>query len=230
MKKLCLILFLCAFSSILRAQDLNQLNAMLHELRLSMLPEYRTLESPKFLSQYEGTPFLENEWKDGIITLKSGESYVVPAKYCIYTGEIWLKVNADSVISLNLSNHLLLVQLNQRKFVYGVYEYGEKQKSGLMELLCAGKNKLLKLHTCTIEYGREGDGYQPKRKNKFIKKGMLYYQKGEEEAKVLPRSKKDFFLIFGEKRPEVEKYFKSNKLKMKEDNIVKVFNYYDSLQ
>lgn len=230
MKKIFLLVFSCLLGFLVKAQDFNEVNSMLVNLKLNLLPEAKDFGSSNYLSQYEGTPFLENEWKEGIIRLKTGKDYRIPMKYCIYTDQIWLKSGEDSISALNLSNQLVGVRIDKRNFVYQTYTAGDKHKTGIMEVLYDGKNKLYKLYTCTLEKGREGDGYQGKEKDKFVKKEKLYYQLGSKEAQVLPRSKKELFPLFGEKRQEVEKYFKSNKLKMKEEDIVKAFNYYDSLQ
>ncbi|WP_154670141.1 hypothetical protein [Culturomica massiliensis] len=58
----------------------------------------------------------------------------------------------------------------------------------------------------------------------------MYYQLDEQEASVLPRSKKEFLSVFGDKANLIGKYFKDNKLKMKPEDLIKVFTYYDEIK
>ena len=231
MKKL--ILILCLFLSVplLKAQDVNSVNSTMNNFRLSMLPDAMDVDSPKFAATYDGTPFLEKEWQPGNVTLISGEVKKYAMRYFVYGEQIWLKNDADSTYTLNLSDKIADITIGNRHFIYTDYVTGNKSKTGILEIIYNGTaGKLLNLHTCQLEKGRPANGYQEKEKDKFQHKEVLYYQLDEQEASVLPRSKKEFLSIFGDKAHVIGKYIKDNKLKMKPEDLTKVFAYYDEIK
>lgn len=231
MKKL--IFILCLFLSVplLKAQDVNSVNSTMNNFRLSMLPDIMDVDSPKFAATYDGTPFLEKEWQPGSVTLISGEIKKYSMRYFVYGEQIWLKNEADSTYTLNLSDKIAGITIGNRHFIYTDYVTGNRSGTGILEVMYNGAGcKLLNLHTCQLEKGRPANGYQEKEKDKFQHKEVLYYQLDEQEASVLPRSKKEFLSVFGDKASLIGKYFKDNKLKMKPEDLIKVFTYYDEIK
>lgn len=232
MKKVVIIVFCFIGIYSATAQEyMNELNSMLENFRLSVFNNVHDLDSPTIMDQYEGSPFLKNQWTVGSINLISGQSYRFPMKYFVLGEQIWLKNPSDSIRSLNFTNQVREVQLDDHRFIYGSYIVNNKVKAGILEVLYQNKSKLYKLYVCTFVKGEKKSTYQEKEKDKFVMKENIYYQMANmENASDLPRSKKDFFNIFGTQKTAVEKYFKENKLKMKEGkDLIKVFNYFDTL-
>lgn len=226
------ILFICLLfiGTIIKAQDVNSINSTLNNFRLSLFPEAAGFDSPKFAELYDGSPFLQKEWQPGSITLLSGEILKYPLRYFVYEDQIWLKNEKDSIHNLNLSEQIKEIKIADQTFIYTSYLGGDKLKKGILEVLYNGVNcKLLNLYVCKLEKGREANGYQEKEKDKFQLKKTLYYQTGDHEALILPRSKKELFTIFRDKAGLIEKYFKNNKLKMNPEDITEIFSYYDKL-
>lgn len=229
MKKIVVILFSCLEFMVVNAQELNNVNSMLENFRLSMLPDVRDLDSPTFTEKYAGSPFLYPEWHRGTIALHTGKSYEFPMKYLVHGDLILIKSEKDSINKLNLSNQILNIKMNGQTFVYLSYSWNNKIKNGLMEVLYENKSRLLKLYTCRIEKGAEVSGYQEKEKDKFVIKETLFCQLNEGNPILLPRSKKELFSLFVDRSSEMEKFFKEQKLKLKDDkDLVKLFIYYDS--
>lgn len=227
------IIFLCSvllITAIVKGQNVNDINSSLVNFKLSILPQPTDFDTPKLSLLYEGSPFLVNEWQEGSVIMNSGKTYKYLMKYFIYENQIWLKNASDSIRNLNLSKNIQNIQINDRTLIYGIYVLGDKQKEGLLEVTYEGpQSKLLKLHSCRLEKGQETSGYQQKEKDKFLHKEDLYYQIGDQVIMPLPRSKKEFFLVFGRKADAVTKYFKDNKLKMNAEGLSKVFAYYDEI-
>lgn len=229
MKKITIVLFCCFLFIFTKAQEFNTVNSMLENFRLSMLPDVRDLDSHALAEKYDGSPFLNKEWKPGIVTLLSGESYEFPMRYLIYGDLILIKNDKDSVNMLNLSNQIQNIKMDGQTFIYVNYPWNNKMKNGLMEVLYEKKSKLLKLYTCRIEKGAETSGYQEKEKDKFLIKETLYYQLNDGSLMPLPRPKKELYQIFGNESSKMEKFVKEQKLKIKEEkDLAKIFTYYDS--
>lgn len=230
MKKI-IIVFVCCFAFMqTKAQEINSINSMLENFRLSMLPDVRDFDSPRFAEMYDGSPFLDTEWQEGTVTLVSGKTHVFSMKYLVYSDLILTKNQHDSINMLNLSNQIQNIQMNGRTFLFVNYPLNNKMKNGLMESIYDNKSKLLKLYTCRLEKGAETSGYQEKAKDKFLIKETLYCQLAGGNLIPLPRVKKELFQLFGDKSGKVEKYFKEQKMKIKaEKDIAKLLEYYDSL-
>ncbi len=229
MKKLFLISFFFGCICVLRAQDVNSINSTMNNFRLSMLPEVASFET--IGRYYDGNPFLESEWLAGRVVMESGQVLEYPMKYFVYTDQILLKNEQDSIRSLNLSEQVRNVKIGDRIFVYDEYYWGSKMKKGILELLYRGTfGNVFLLHTCKIEKGREANGYQEREKDAFRQQHTLYYNIEDAEITALPRTKRDFFRIFGVYAARVEKFCKENRLKTNPEDMPRIFTYYDELK
>lgn len=229
MKKLFFILLLFGSVRFLQAQDVNSINTTMTNFRLSMLPEVATFEA--IARYYDGNPFLEDEWLPGRVAMVSGQVLEYPMKYFVYADQILLKNEQDSIRSLNLSEQVRDVKIGDRIFVYDEYYWGSKMKKGILELLYRGTfGNVFLLHTCKIEKGREANGYQEREKDAFRQQHTLYYNIEDAEITALPRTKRDFFRIFGVYAARVEKFCKENRLKTNPEDMPRIFTYYDELK
>ena len=182
-----------------------------------------------YKSIYDGSPFLYEEWIEGEVFLKSGESYRLPMKYVMFNNSFWTKEKDADIKQLNMNERIACVNLNSHKFVVESYLQGKNTKTGFVEQLYRGKSGLFKHYSSVIEKGRESNGYQQAEKNYFTKQETLYYFIDSEIAQVIPRNKKEFFAIFGEKGKDVEKFFKERRLKLRESDMAELFRFYDSI-
>ncbi len=229
MKKIFFISFLLGYAVAVNAQDVNSINTTMNNFRLSMLPEAATFESISLY--YDGTPFLEEQWLPGQVFMISGQTLAYPMRYFVYSEQILLKNEQDSIRSLNLSEQVREVKIGDRSFVYDEYYWGNKVKTGILELLYRGSScRVFLLHTCKIEKGREANGYQEREKDFFQQQHTLYYSMEGTPALPLPRSKKDFFRIFGKYAGEMEKFCKGNRLKIRQEDMPQIFTCYDELK
>ena len=229
MKKLFFILFFLGCIAMVKAQDVNSINSTMNNFRLSMLPEAATFEA--IALYYDGNPFLESEWLPGKVFMVSGQTLEYPMKYFVYAEQILLKNEQDSIRSLHLSEQVREVRIGNRFFVYDEYFSGGKVKTGILESLYRGSScRVFLLHTCRIEKGREGNGYQEREKDFFQQQHTLYYSMEDAPAMPLPRGKKDFFRIFGEHAGAVERFCKENRLKIRQEDMPRIFTRYDELE
>lgn len=229
MKRIFFISFFLGCMITASAQDVNSINTTMNNFRLSMLPEAATFES--LVLYYDGSPFLEEQWLPGQVFMVSGRMLEYPMKYFVHGEQILLKNEQDSVRTLNLSEQVREVRIGDRSFVYDEYYWGSKVKTGILELLYRGSScRVFWLHTCKIEKGREANGYQEREKDSFRQQHTLYYSMDDASALPLPRAKKDFFRIFGKYAGDMEKFCKENKLKIRQEDISRIFARYDELK
>ena len=93
----------------LQAQDVNSINTTMTNFRLSMLPEVATFEA--IARYYDGNPFLEDEWLPGRVAMVFGQVLEYPMKYFVYSDQILLKNEQDSIRSLNLSDAEIIARI-----------------------------------------------------------------------------------------------------------------------
>lgn len=186
--------------------------------------------SDDYKENYDGTPFFNDEWEEAFIVLPSGDSVCLMMKYLVCGQVFWVRDDGGEVKELKSSFKFDHIKLEDHIFEYNTYNDGGSLKNEPMEVLYSGeKSRLSALYSCTLKLGKASDGYIEATKNKFLKNQRLYYKIGNTIFKPVPTAKKDFFAIFGDKDDAIKSYFNSNKLKLKDEDIMKVFAYYETL-
>ena len=72
--------------------------------------------------------------------------------------------------------------------------------------------------------------FESSKKAKFISKKDEYFASLNNELVKLPKGKKDFYNLFGNKSSKIKNFMKQEKLNRKKiDDVTKVFNYYNSI-
>ncbi|WP_460472417.1 hypothetical protein [Emticicia fontis] len=106
----------------------------------------------------------------------------------------------------------------------------EKIKAGFFELLADGKVKLLDYSKLKIQQPDYVAALNVGSKDVKINiEKQLYIAKGKEVIKF-NTGKKDLYELMADKKPEIEKFVKVNKLNLKDrTDLAKVFQYYNTL-
>jgi len=120
--------------------------------------------------------------------------------------------------------------------IYQVFEYNHqgKETKGYFVVLMKGEkiNLLLQEKIKYIAEVEPKTGYDKYKPPSLIRtKDKFFIAFKNNTTKEIPRKKKDFLSLFSSKSKDVENYMKKNKLSFKNaDDLVKIFNYYDSLK
>lgn len=106
----------------------------------------------------------------------------------------------------------------------------EKVKAGFFEILADGKVKLLEYSKLKIQQPDYVAALNVGSKDTKINiDKILYIAKGKEVTKF-STGKKDLYELMADKKPEIEKFVKDNKLNLKDRiDLAKVFQYYNTL-
>ena len=123
------------------------------------------------------------------------------------------------------------LEFDKKKFVYTSYVDKGDDFNGYFEVLEEGKCDLYRRYTCRLE-----EGYYNKalsagdRSYKYVKFEHYYMSKDNEPAVKIKAKKGSLFKIMTENKDEIDIYIKENKLKLsKEEDLIKLINYYNSL-
>jgi|GEM_PF-1859309 len=178
---------------------------------------------------YEGSPYLIDSFVQGTITLTSNASFSVPVRYnlfedmldVIFHGREMEIRHVDLIRKIEFANHRLVLTY---------YPGKNKEVKGFLFLLDSGKLSLLHKRFITfdewqpakaLESGPTPAKFREDREEFFIRtsQGMLHKIKTIKEiSKLLP-----------EYESKMETYIKVNKVKLKADQLIRLFQYYNSL-
>ncbi|MGE0078761.1 MAG: hypothetical protein AB7S48_12950 [Bacteroidales bacterium] len=195
-----------------------------------------------------------NKLGEGYFRIKSSSNKTIDGTSNLF--EKWMngsvkmigvdEMNVDSLNFDTYSNNLLFQQKNvtycvsdKHKLEY--FTIGNSKFINLrsvnypdtfFEVLSDGKVlKLVRLYKCIIVKGKESDGIDPGRNDKYKIVSDLFVIKEYGEVEPFKASRNDMFVLMQDKKADVEKYIKSNKLNLKRiENMANVFDYYNSLK
>ena len=173
----------------------------------------------KQYTHVEGTPYLFDDWREGVVQLKNGTTYKdVPLKY-------------DQVAEQLLFSHkgqaLTFVDpVNEFRFNDGPVFRSGYGKS-FHEILSDGGTKLIRRKFKQIMESKEYNSASATRK--FVDVENLFIVKGGELIRVR-KDKKSVLSALGDKTAQLETFIRSEKLNLKnEQGIIRLLAYYNSL-
>ncbi len=180
----------------------------------------------------EGNPFVDKDFEKGIILFKdSTRAGDVPLRLNTYTDNIEFEIN-DTIKVLTSPEVIDNISFGHREFIYSRYKEGAFYKNGYFEVLAKGNCQLLLRRESIIKREQlpasnyEGGNYR----NYFRTAKIYFIKKDDRPAVKISKSKKSILNALGDHKSELEKYIKTNHLKLsKEDAIIDLIYYYNSL-
>ena len=187
---------------------------------------YRIKEAP--IKDIEGIPYLNENWTSGLVKMIGNDEIDVDSlNFDIYSNKLLFQSNGLTY-SVSDNNNVEHFVIGNSKFV----NLKNPDFKGLFfELLSNGsKIKLLKLYKCDIVKGKPSDGIIPAVNDKFRISKELYVLNIDNGIKKLSGSKSDILNLMNDKKSEIEKFVKGNKINIKkEKDLIELFNHYNSL-
>lgn len=177
-----------------------------------------------FIKTYKGTPFFKNGWYKGKISTESGKDMPFLMAFNLQKNELYIveNINKDAIA------------IKPEAFTIMGHHFS-KFENAYYEVIHISKNTLLKEHSCVLhssnteKTGYEASGGVGEYEGEFVKSAKYFILK-DDSVIQLPKNK-HFFNLFGEKKPLVEQYVKTNNINLKSENgLVSTFKYFDSLE
>jgi len=180
-------------------------------------------------SKIDGTPYLDEKFADGEITL-GDKIRKVPVRYNIFQDLMEYKQNGQPLV-LDPTPAIGKVRFGDNTFVVQKFEFKGKTKFGFLTLLDSGKVMLFSKKGVIYLEGRKGgalDGTDlPARYSKIP--DVFYYKIGDGDLHEI-ESIKSMIASFPEKQEELTLYAKKEKVShKKEKTLVQFVQYYNSL-
>lgn len=177
----------------------------------------------------DGTPYFNKEWEKGTVKFLDGNEYKVEfLKYDVNLERVLFLKN-DIIYYVPNKDDIEKFTIGTSNFIY--IKYGDKNKKVFFKILSDGKKiKLLKKFECVYIEGKKGDGIAPEVNDRY-RINKSFYIKIANDPVIKFNVKKDAVLqLMSDNKELVKEYVKENKLKFrKEKDIVKIFNFYSTI-
>jgi hypothetical protein len=211
-----LTLFLIFNASV--AQELGNRDNMLVELskRAARVPDV----------DYEGSPFLNETFVEGEIYTFKNKFIGIPLRYNIFYDNMEFKQN-NAVLTLVAEPIIKKVIFGGNTFIV---EPMGKGKFGFLALLDSGKVVLMSKKVVMLREKKKGTGFEEASPAKFIRGQDLYFYKIGERGITKVSSLKSLIESLPDRQDDVNQFVKKEKISVKkEEDLVKVIKYYNSL-
>jgi hypothetical protein len=182
--------------------------------------------------QYQGNPYLNEEFVEGKITVDNELNYKKQLRYNAYSDIFELRGD-DNQINALLRSTNVTVLIDNSLFALNDYLLNNAIKEGYFEKLNRnGKTILLKQYSKKfIDVVKAKSSYQSDSPAKFVLDKSYFIKKNEVSPAIkIILKKKNILSVLNDKEILIKEYISKNKLNLKnEQDVVQLFDYYNSL-
>jgi len=209
------------------AQDLELTKnlSQIRDLKLMVEVILKAKDSKK--TAIDGSSYLNKDWAKGYIKIiGKGEFKIDSLNYDLYTNTVLFKSNGQTYSISN--NNIEYFVSDSAKFIN---TFNKNFSQPYLEVLCNGKKlKLFKLFECVIIPGSPNKGVFSEKNDEYRIESKFYTNYDNNNISKFNPTKKNLYKLMDDKKETIEKYIKDNKIKVRnQENLINVFNYYDSL-
>ncbi len=189
----------------------------------------KTLYGDPARERVEGTPFLNDNFVIGVVYDDKDKYVGIPMRYNMYDDQIEFKQNNKDYI-LDPQTRIKRVNLDGHTFVVDHYEYKGKVRLGYFLLLDSGKMILMskKIVTYREQQAPRALDIGPTPAKYSTSPDVFFYKLGNGELRKVDNIKK-MIASFPDKELELNEFVKKEKISKKEDDLIRLLKYYNSL-
>lgn len=176
----------------------------------------------------DGSSYLYNTWSRGSVKMVGVEELKVDSlNFDTYSNSL-LFYAKGTTYCVSDKQKLEYFFIGDSKFLN---LRSESFPDSFFEILCDGAVlKLSQLYKCIIVAGKLTDGVNPGSNDRYKIVSDYYAINKFGAVELLKNSKKDLLELMADKKNEIEKYIKDNKLNIKRKNdLINIFGYYNTL-
>ncbi len=181
----------------------------------------------------EGSPFMEKEFREGIIQLKDGKLFNAKLRYDMYAGEMQF-IAKEIIYAIAFPEDIEYIEIEDVKFIYTPYlltPSGTNPKESYFIVLMDGDNKLLAKKEVLLLDAVPAKPYTDPKPAQFSKKNDSYYIKKKNLSAVKIINRKSLISIMEDKEAEVLDFIKKEKISHKNpEDLKKLIEHYNSLE
>ncbi|MBT8206440.1 MAG: hypothetical protein KJO94_09180 [Eudoraea sp.] len=177
-----------------------------------------------------GSPYLNEEFVIGTVTIKGEESYQTYLRYNAFNDE--LEMRNGNTTNAVMKRDYITVRLGRD--VYSIHTYAmdnDGVKDGYFSALNEGKAVLLRRRQMNLREGQAAtSSYGKDKPPRFELVESYYISIDKETAQPVKLNKKGVLGAFGDKSSALNGFVKKNKLKLKsEAEVLQLLEHYNSL-
>lgn len=180
----------------------------------------------KTAPEYEGTPYLFDEFTGANIILKAAQGYEgIPMNYNIHNDDFEFMMDG---ISYALGNNSIVsyINIDGRKFYYMTYTYNSTQIKGYLELVADGDYRFFKKHRVIYTDPEPTTGYKEAQPPKFSPRSPDYFIELRNGNIVYFNKLNDIADLVPEEGDRIKDFVKANRLKArKEEDIIELADF-----
>ena len=175
-----------------------------------------------------GSPYLNEEFVVGTVTIKDAESYQTYLRYNAFNDE--LEMRNGNTTSAVMKRDYITVRIGSDVFSVHSYAYDDGIKNGYFNALNEGKAVLLRRRQVNLREGQAAtSSYSKDKPPRFEMQESYYMSINGETAQLVKLNKKGVLGAFGD-NSSLNSFVKKNKIKLKsEAEVLKLLEYYNSL-
>jgi hypothetical protein len=179
----------------------------------------------------DGTPYLDEEFRKGSLSLGSSRISNIDLRYNIYEGHFEF-MDEDIVKFIDpRRNQVDTVWLDGDTYMYVSFEAGKHIKMTYMKLVWGDGTRVLLNHKMMLTEPEETQGYKEAQPARFSRQQDLIFIQPTGSHAMEFKGKKSLEEVFPEHHHQLSAYAKKEKLKLKKpEDIVKLCSYYDSVK
>jgi hypothetical protein len=185
-------------------------------------------------SGIEGSPFFNDDWATGLVTLADGRTFKdMSLKYNVYTDEVYFKDQGGETRAFSnpVSEFKIISTENgnsgSKDFKSGYTIIPGYTAKSFFQVLSEGTVQLLKKYRRVVS---ETTGIDLGTVTKKFTDKESYYMIISGTATLVKKDKKAILTLLNNKQTELEAYIKAHKLDLKnDDDLANLVNYYNSI-
>ena len=187
----------------------------------------------KSLRNYEeeGSPYFSVDYIKSNIQLVNGRTYYgIPIKFNQLTGEVLFKTSAGEEMLVANPFQRIELQYEGKNYVFrsGFPAIDKQNDLSVYQVLDSGTAVLLKY--TTVQYQDKQAYNSPNIIRTYTKKENQYAWIPSQGLVRIPKKEDEWAVFFGNQQTEMNSFIKQENIKLrKEDDIIKLFQYYNRL-
>jgi len=181
--------------------------------------------------KYQGSPYLDKEFILGKVILNNSKIINTGLRYNAYSDNFEF-YNKDVIMSLSKIDGTKIILTGKTFVLRSLKSENSTSKNYYQELTENGRLRLYKkYYKKFVEAKKSKSSYGSDKPAKFELITSYFFEKsGSKDLELFKLKKKDILLLMKDKSSDIKKYLKNEKLKLsKEQDLVKLFDYYNSL-
>ena len=176
----------------------------------------------------DGTPFLNDEFIQGTVALKSGDIYSGEFRYDIYADQVQF-VAEGKIYCIAIPEETSFVKIGELQIKFLKYADKKNISDGYLVTLVDGYYSLYAKLNKTLNSPVPEKPYQPAQPGKFVDKSEDYYIKVGENPALRVRNKKDIVAMFPGKEKMAGEFIDSEGIKVNSRfDLVKLVSFLNS--